>query len=100
MATSLLSHPGDPPRVGSRRSRGCRRRRSQNKGKTTTTIMDKVPQITIRGGWCKGCTYCVAFCPKHVLSMAGSLPVATDPAQCTRCLLCVYVCPDFAIKVE
>ena len=71
-----------------------------NQRKTTITIMEKVPQITIRDGWCKGCTFCVAFCPKHVLSMAGSLPVATDPAQCTRCLLCVYVCPDFAIKVE
>jgi 2-oxoglutarate ferredoxin oxidoreductase subunit delta len=59
------------------------------------------PEITIRESWCKGCGFCVEFCPKDVLAMAGPLPVvAADPETCTRCLLCVFVCPDFAIQVK
>jgi len=31
--------------------------------------------------------------------MNGVLAVAIHPEQCTRCQICVWVCPDFAIKV-
>ena len=55
--------------------------------------------IEIREDWCKGCKFCVAFCPKDVLEMDGVLPVAVRPDDCTKCQLCVWVCPDFAIKV-
>ncbi len=60
----------------------------------------RAPQITIRAAWCKGCTFCVAFCPKDVLKMDGMLPVVINAKACTRCLLCVYVCPDFGIRVD
>ncbi len=55
--------------------------------------------ITIREDWCKGCEFCVEFCPKDVLQMEGPLAVAVKPEACTKCQLCVWVCPDFAIKV-
>ena len=56
--------------------------------------------IAIRADRCKGCEFCVMFCPKHVLQMEGVLPVVIDAAECTRCLICESVCPDFAITVE
>ncbi|MFH1278064.1 MAG: 4Fe-4S binding protein [Candidatus Eisenbacteria bacterium] len=56
--------------------------------------------ITIREDWCKGCEFCVSFCPKDVLQMQGVYPVAVRPEECTKCQLCVWVCPDFAMKVE
>jgi NAD-dependent dihydropyrimidine dehydrogenase PreA subunit len=55
--------------------------------------------ITIREEWCKGCEFCVTYCPRDVLAMNGVLAVAVKPEQCTRCQICVWVCPDFAIKV-
>jgi 2-oxoglutarate ferredoxin oxidoreductase subunit delta len=58
------------------------------------------PKITIREDWCKGCEFCVIFCPQDVLRMEGALPVVVDATKCTRCPMCVVVCPDFAIKVE
>jgi len=56
-------------------------------------------KIEIRDDWCKGCEFCVTYCPKDVLQMDGVLPVVVALEECTRCQLCVWVCPDFAIKV-
>jgi len=56
---------------------------------------------------CKGCGFCVEFCPQHVLVMAQRTnakgyhpPELTDDADCINCGLCALLCPDFAIFVE
>ncbi len=53
---------------------------------------------------CKGCAYCVEFCPSHVLKMAEGFnkkgyhpPMVADAEACTGCDLCGMYCPDFAI---
>lgn len=53
---------------------------------------------------CKGCGYCVAFCPTSVLALADTFnkkgyhpPVVVDEEACTGCGLCGMYCPDFAI---
>jgi len=55
---------------------------------------------------CKGCGFCVEFCPQQVLSVSkevntrGYYPVyLNDNDKCTKCNLCGLVCPDFAISV-
>jgi NAD-dependent dihydropyrimidine dehydrogenase PreA subunit len=60
----------------------------------------EAPEITVREAWCKGCNYCVEFCPKDVLSIEDAVPVAVHLERCTGCGLCVWMCPDFAIKVR
>ena len=56
---------------------------------------------------CKGCGFCVEFCPRSVLVMAKHTnakgyhpPSVTDTAECADCGLCALLCPDFAIYVE
>ena len=53
---------------------------------------------------CKGCGFCVAFCPTHALGAANSFnqkgyhpPVLVDEYLCSACGLCGMFCPDFAI---
>ena len=53
---------------------------------------------------CKGCAYCVVFCPTEALAMGGRmnkkgyhLPDLTDPLRCNGCDVCGMYCPDFAI---
>jgi 2-oxoglutarate ferredoxin oxidoreductase subunit delta len=53
---------------------------------------------------CKGCGFCIAFCPPHVLAFAKEFnslgyhaPRLEDPEGCTGCDLCGMYCPDFAI---
>ena len=53
---------------------------------------------------CKGCGFCVEFCPTQVLAMDQELnrkgyhpPVIVDLEVCTGCDLCGLYCPDFAI---
>ena len=57
-------------------------------------------RIEINSKWCKGCGFCVEFCPKGVLVMRRGLPVVEDLDGCTACDLCEMMCPDFAIKVS
>ena len=56
---------------------------------------------------CKGCGFCVEFCPKRVLLMSRRTnskgyhpPELIEDAHCINCGLCALLCPDFAIYVE
>ncbi len=53
---------------------------------------------------CKGCSYCVDFCPADCLEFSREFnpkgyhfPVLVRPQDCTGCDLCGLYCPDFAI---
>jgi 2-oxoglutarate ferredoxin oxidoreductase subunit delta len=53
---------------------------------------------------CKGCAYCVKFCPTGVLALSEEFnskgyhpPAVVNPDACTGCDLCGMYCPDFAI---
>ena len=53
---------------------------------------------------CKGCAYCVEFCPTHVLALAEKFnqkgyhpPEVVDADACNGCGMCGMYCPDFAI---
>ena len=53
---------------------------------------------------CKGCGFCVDFCPTHVLELSHEYnlkgyhyPVVARAEACNGCDLCGMFCPDFAI---
>ena len=55
---------------------------------------------------CKGCGYCINFCPKKVLEESDEInargvhpPRVVDENKCIVCSFCTAVCPDFAIYV-
>jgi 2-oxoglutarate ferredoxin oxidoreductase subunit delta len=56
---------------------------------------------------CKGCGFCVEFCPTHALELDKAFnrkgyhpPVVAKPEACSGCGLCGLYCPDFAIFAE
>ncbi len=60
-------------------------------------------RVFIRVERCKGCEFCVEFCPQHVLKMSAEFnpkgfhfPVVAKD-ECINCNLCVSLCPDYAI---
>ena len=53
---------------------------------------------------CKGCEYCVKFCPREVLELSAEFnrsgyhpPVVIKPDDCVNCHYCEIICPEFAI---
>ncbi len=66
----------------------------------------KIPhgEIHINIEQCKGCGFCVEYCPKDVLEMSTEFnrkgyhyPVVLKEGVCVNCNLCEVICPDFAI---
>lgn len=56
---------------------------------------------------CKGCGYCIEFCPNKVLvkssrvnDKGATLPSIEHPEKCIKCGLCAMLCPDFAMRLE
>ncbi len=61
-------------------------------------------RVIIVEDWCKGCHFCIEFCPRKVLSestefnVKGYHPVCTNSDDnCAGCGLCDMICPEFAI---
>jgi 2-oxoglutarate ferredoxin oxidoreductase subunit delta len=53
---------------------------------------------------CKGCGFCVAYCPRGVLRLSARFnkkgyhpPEVVDAEKCVNCHFCEVLCPDFAI---
>ncbi|MBN1948339.1 MAG: 4Fe-4S binding protein [Candidatus Cloacimonetes bacterium] len=63
-------------------------------------------EIFIISDRCKGCSFCVEFCPNGVLVISDEFnskgfhpPMVTDLNKCTFDGLCESICPDCAIVV-
>ena len=61
-------------------------------------------RVTINVELCKGCGFCIAFCPAEALEFSNEFnskghhpPRNARPEVCTGCDLCGVYCPDFAI---
>lgn len=55
---------------------------------------------------CKGCSFCVKYCPKKILELGKErsprgffFPVVTDESKCISCGICSTVCPEGAIEI-
>lgn len=63
-------------------------------------------KVHINANWCKGCGFCVQFCPKKVLDMSPEYnakgyhpPYVKNPDACHDCMFCQMICPEFSIFV-
>jgi len=74
--------------------------------KTTAPRSQKGPRgrVEIDEALCKGCGFCIEFCPRDVLGWSEGFngkgyhpPKVVAPERCTGCGLCGMYCPDFAI---
>ena len=65
-----------------------------------------IGKVNILDYRCKGCKYCIEFCPKDVLEESKEFnekgyypPVVKEEGKCINCNFCETVCPEFAIFV-
>lgn len=56
---------------------------------------------------CKGCEYCVEYCPVDVLQLSSRFnlkgyhpPELVSDKECVACRLCEVMCPEFAIFIS
>jgi 2-oxoglutarate ferredoxin oxidoreductase subunit delta len=66
-------------------------------------IIGKVNIIAYR---CKGCSYCIEFCPNDVLAESPDFnekgyhpPYVKVEGKCVSCNFCETVCPEFALYI-
>ena len=61
-------------------------------------------EVHIIADRCKGCGFCVEYCPKGVLELSMEFnakgyhpPYVKQAGECVNCDLCERICPEFAI---
>lgn len=72
--------------------------------------LDMIPSQLSRGeviilpDRCKGCGFCIAYCPRGVLAQSEEFnkkgyhpPYVKDGDKCVNCHFCEIICPEFAI---
>ena len=66
-------------------------------------------QVFVIAERCKGCRFCIEFCPEEVLAESDGMnakgyhyPVVAPAKEdaCINCAFCKLVCPEFAIYTE
>lgn len=64
-------------------------------------------KIEIRADFCKGCGFCIEYCPKKVYELSNELnnkgyqlPRVARLEDCSECGLCDLYCPEFAIVLD
>jgi 2-oxoglutarate ferredoxin oxidoreductase subunit delta len=64
-------------------------------------------KLTLIESRCKGCGYCIEFCPNKVLVRSGKIsekgaevPEIKYPEKCTGCNFCTMICPEFALVMK
>jgi 2-oxoglutarate ferredoxin oxidoreductase subunit delta len=78
---------------------------ASKKRKPTDAARAKRPaaRLAIDVELCKGCAFCVEFCPTGALEMSsefnrkGYHPPVVNDHDCVYCEVCELVCPEFAI---
>jgi len=63
-------------------------------------------EVYVAKEWCKGCRFCIEFCPQHILYETDEtnergyhIVDMADGGECIGCEMCTMVCPEFAIHV-
>jgi 2-oxoglutarate ferredoxin oxidoreductase subunit delta len=69
-------------------------------------LKPKKGKIHIKKNQCKGCGFCVEYCPRDVLELSEEFnpkgyhpPAIMDEDKCIYCQLCEAICPEFSIFV-
>jgi 2-oxoglutarate ferredoxin oxidoreductase subunit delta len=93
--------------VGTSPERGCTGVKYWRKPLDADTVKSPRGLIFVIREQCKGCGFCVEYCPRDVLELSQEFnkkgyhpPVAVNEEACVSCGLCELICPEFAIYTE
>ncbi len=73
------------------------------------SVLRPVGRVEIDIELCKGCHYCIEFCPTGVLGRSGKvnkqgyeypIVIPGKEEECIGCGMCERICPDYCIKVQ